>query len=120
MALKKFIGFALAGGSATVINFCVFLLLISHDVDAVFASGVGYVSGIAISFALNKSLVFKSASQVSIVRYFAFYFVALLCQLALLSLLLLFELEPWIANAISVSAVLVANFFAMRRFVFRQ
>ncbi len=120
VALKKFIGFALAGGSATVVNFCIFLFLISQQVDVVLASAIGYVSGIAVSFALNRSLVFKSAGNVSIFRYFAIYFVALFCQLALLSMLLMFEIEPWIANAISVTAVLVANFFAMRRFVFRQ
>lgn len=120
MALKKFLGFALAGGSATVVNFSIFLLLISQQVDVVLASAIGYVSGIAISFALNRSLVFKSANNVSLVRYFAIYVVALFCQLALLSLLVALELEPWIANAISVTIVLVANFFAMRRFVFHQ
>jgi putative flippase GtrA len=118
VALKKFIGFALAGGSATVINFCVFLLLISQDVDVVFASAIGYVSGIAISFTLNRSLVFKSSNNVSLVRYFVLYAIALICQLLLLALLLGFRFEPWIANAISVTLVLIANYFAMRKFVF--
>ena len=119
MALKKFIGFALAGGSATAVNFSIFLALLSQGVHVIGASAIGYVSGIAISFALNNSFVFKSEKKVSMFRYFGIYVVALFCQLSLLSLLVELKLEPWVANAISVSAVLVANFFVMRRFVFK-
>ena len=120
MALKKFIGFALAGGSATVVNFSIFLALLSQGVNVIGASAIGYVSGIAISFALNKSLVFKSSNKVSLVRYFSLYLLALLCQLLLVSFLVELKLQAWVANAISVTAVLVANYFAMKKLVFRH
>jgi putative flippase GtrA len=118
VALKKFIGFALAGGSATVVNFSFFLALLTLGVDVIASSAIGYVSGIAISFILNKAFVFKSSNSVSLVRYFALYFIALICQLALLALLLEFKIEAWVANGIAVAVVLVANYFAMRKFVF--
>ena len=118
MALRKFIGFALAGGSATVVNFSIFLVLLPLGVNVIAASAIGYISGIAISFALNRAFVFRSSNKVSMIRYFVLYVIALSCQLALLALLLEFSIEAWVANAIAVTAVLVANYFLMRKFVF--
>lgn len=114
----KLIGFVFAGGIATLLNYGVFLFLLSTGVHFTFASAVGYASGILLSFWINKLFVFREAGQAKLGRYFLAYGIALLAQLALLNLLVLLKLPPEIANAIAISVVVVLNFFVVKRFVF--
>ncbi len=119
-SLAQFMGFAVAGGVATVVNYTLFLLLYSAGISYLLASAVGYVSGIAISFFINLRLVFRpeERSRGIFARYAVAYLLALFVQLGLLELLVRVGLIPELANAVAIVVVLVGNFFVIRRWVF--
>ena len=118
--LGRFVGFVAAGGTATVINYALFALLYWAGLNYLLASALGYVSGIAVSFIINKLLVFTDATAQSrqFLRYTAIYLVALVAQLGLLEIGVRVGLDPLVANAIALVIVVVVNFFVIRRFVF--
>ena len=116
----RFVGFVAAGGTATVINYTLFALLYWAGVNYLLASALGYVSGIVVSFTINKLLVFRGSEKQprQFLRYTAIYLVALGAQLGLLELGVRWGLDPLIANAVALVIVVIANFFVIRRFVF--
>jgi len=120
--VRTFIGFILAGGTATVINYGLFAGLYLVGANYLVASAVGYTSGIAVSFTINRFLVFTESSRGShkFFRYTLVYLGALGVQLALLELGVRIGIEPLIANAISLAIVVIANYFAIRKFVFEE
>ena len=116
----RFVGFVAAGGTATVINYTLFALLYWAGVNYLLASALGYVSGIVVSFTINKLLVFRDSEKQprQFLRYTAIYLVALGAQLGLLELGVRLGLDPLIANAVALVIVVMANFFVIQRFVF--
>jgi len=116
----KFVGFIAAGGTATVINYALFASLYWAGLNYLLASALGYVSGIAVSYIINKLFVFRDATaqRSPFLRYTLIYLVALLAQLGLLELGVRLGLDPLVANAIALVIVVVGNFFVIRRFVF--
>lgn len=118
---RTFIGFVAAGGVATVLNYSIFAGLYWAGVGYLLASGIGYVTGIAISFAINRTLVFRSSGQKrqELPRYVAAYLGALVVQLLLLEGFVRAGVDPLIANAVALVIVVVLNFFVIRRVVFR-
>lgn len=122
MKIKEFIGFVLAGGAATVLNYLVFLVLLSFSFQYLLASAIGFVSGIGVSFTINKMWVFSdsTSNQTRFVRYLVAYVFALAGQLSLLEVLVQFGIRPEISNIIAISIVVVINFFVVRKFVFRN
>jgi putative flippase GtrA len=118
--LKKLIGFLIAGGSATVLNYLVFLFLLGQSVNTLLSSAIGYVSGIAVSFTINKFLVFSDSARPSFLRYAIVYLSALVLQLALLAALIAMSIPAEFANALAIMVVVVLNFFVMKKFVFKD
>ncbi|MDA8580091.1 GtrA family protein [Pontimonas sp.] len=118
---KQFVGFLFAGGVATGLNYGVFLLLLFVGLNYLLASAVGYMSGIVVSFALNRWAVYSSRGDLrqEFFRYVAVYLLALGLQLCVLQVLVWSGLEPVWANAVAIALVVVTNFFIVRRFVFR-
>jgi len=118
--VRTFIGFILAGGTATVINYGLFAGLYWAGANYLVASAIGYASGIAVSFTINRFLVFTESSRGShqILRYTLIYLGALGVQLALLELGVRAGIDPLIANAIALVIVVIANYFVIRKFVF--
>ena len=119
-SLGRFVGFVAAGGTATVVNYALFATLYWAGMNYLLASALGYVSGIAVSYTINKVLVFKDSTTQThqFLRYTAIYLVALAVQLGLLELGVRLGLDPLIANAIALVIVVVMNFFVIRSFVF--
>ena len=118
--IKRFIGFFLAGGAATILNYTIFLLLLGSGVNVLLASGVGYSSGIAVSYIINVQKNFKESkfSISGLARYSAVYLIALPIQIALLAILMELGMIPEIANAVAILITLILNFFVIRKFVF--
>lgn len=118
---KQFVGFLFAGGVATGLNYGVFVALLFVGLNYLLASAVGYMSGIVVSFALNRWAVYSSRGDLrrEFLRYAAVYLLALGLQLCVLQVLVRSGLEPIWANAIAIALVVVTNFFIVRRFVFR-
>jgi len=119
-SLAQFMGFAVAGGVATAVNYTLFLSLYSAGLFYLLASALGYLSGIVISFLINLRMVFRPGerSRGLFARYAIAYLLALFAQLGLLELLVSAGLIPEVANAVAIVVVLVGNFFVIRRWVF--
>ena len=118
--LKQLLGFVFAGGIATIINYSLFSALLFSGVHYLLSSALGYVSGIIVSFAINRRYIFRSTGNVrgQFVRYTLIYLGALIVQLGLLEALVRLGLNPFIANGIALFVVVILNFFVIRRFVF--
>lgn len=118
----RFLGFVGSGGAATILNYLIFFVLFTWGVPYLVAAALGYLSGIGVSFVLNRFFVFASQESVAaeLVRYFFAYLVALVLQLALLEGLVRAGLSVPIANAVAIFAVVVINFFIVQRLVFRR
>ena len=118
--LRTFVGFVVAGGLATVINYSLFASLYWLGVNYLAASAIGYVSGIAVSFSINKLFVFTDSTtqRGQFLRYTLIYVAALGVQLALLEAGVRLGLDPLVANAIALVIVVIGNYFVIRRFVF--
>ena len=119
---RRFIGFILAGGAATILNYTVFFTLLLAGIHYLAASGIGYVSGILVSFSINRRLIFKAtgAAAPQLARYVAAYGLALLAQLALLEVLVRTGLTPTIAHGLALITVVIANYFVIKGFVFSK
>ena len=120
MRAREFFGFVLAGGTATLVNYSVFLVLLILNVQYLIASAIGFLSGIGVSFTINRLYVFthRTSSKASFVRYMAAYLVALAAQLSLLEALVQLGIRPEISNIVAILIVVVVNFFVVRQFVF--
>lgn len=121
-SVGQFLGFVLAGGVATILNYSLFLILYESGVYYSLASAVGYVSGIALSFAINLRFVFRTRQPRSGLfgRYTVAYLIALIAQVGLLEVLVRSGFPAEIANALAIAIVLLANFLVIRRWVFRS
>ncbi len=118
--MGTFVGFIAAGGTATVVNYALFAVLYWWGLNYLLASAVGYVSGIVVSYTINKVLVFAGspAPPRQFVRYLVVYLGALVVQLGLLELGVRLGLDPLIANAVALVIVVIGNYFVIRRVVF--
>ena len=116
----QFVGFVMAGGMATLANYGLFLILLRLELNYLLAAALGYLSGIVISFTINRLVVYRSKKPPlpELARYFVAYLVALVAQLGALQVLVLVGLTPEFGNAVAVAGVVVLNFFVVRRFVF--
>ena len=103
-----------------MLNYGIFALLLSLDTNYLAASAIGYASGIAVSFLINRKIVFRSSSRAKgqLVRYFVAYGLALGAQLVLLEVLVRLDVDVLVANAVAIVVVLIANFFLVRGWVF--
>ena len=119
--LRTFIGFVLAGGTATIVNYGLFLSLYWVGVNYLLASAIGYGSGIAVSFSINRLLVFTDSvsRKGQFLRYTLIYLSALGVQLSLLEFGVWLGTDPLVANAIALIIVVIGNYFVIKRLVFR-
>ena len=120
MRVDRFTGFLIAGGAATLVNYCVFSVVLVAGAHHLVAATVGYASGIGVSFAINRRMAFRGASAVRHrgARYTLTYLGALTCQLLLLETLVRAGIVPIVANALAIGVVVVLNYFMIARFVF--
>lgn len=116
--MKKLAGFVFAGGVATAFNYSIFLILLSLGWNPSLSSAVGYVSGIGVSYSINKKFVFAASKKSSFWKYSIAYLFALASQLILLNILVWSSVEVRLANAIAIIIVVFLNFLVMKKFVF--
>jgi putative flippase GtrA len=82
------------------------------------SSAIGYVSGIGVSYFINKRFVFAASKKASFWKYSIAYLFALGSQLVLLNIFIWVSVEVRLANAIAIIIVVFLNFLVMRKFVF--
>ena len=103
---------------ATAFNYSIFLILLSLGWNPSLSSAIGYVSGIGVSYFINKRFVFAASKKASFWKYSIAYLFALGSQLVLLNIFIWVSVEVRLANAIAIIIVVFLNFLVMRKFVF--
>lgn len=73
--VKELLRFLVGGGSAVVIDYIVYKVLMIVGLDMSVAKGISYVCGAAVGFIINKLWTFESKgfSKKEIVRYIILY-----------------------------------------------
>lgn len=117
-----FVGFLLAGGLATVVNFLVFALLFGYGVDYQLAAVIGYFTGTSVSYAVNRYVVFPSSHPglPQLARFVLLDLAAIGTQLLVLEGLVSLGIAIPTSNAAAIVVVVVAKYFLARRFVFSR
>lgn len=72
---KELIRFLFGGGSAVIVDYLVYRLLMACGLDMDIAKGISFVCGAAVGFVINKLWTFESAhfSKGEVLRYILLY-----------------------------------------------
>ncbi len=117
--------YLVAGGSAVVVDFILYRIIIWLFDVTLLAKAVGYVGGTIYSFYVNRSFTFKrdSSNRQQVIAYLAIYVLSMFLNTGVnqLGLTVLGEGEIGINVSFAVAAVASAtfNFVCMKRFVFK-
>ena len=116
MYKKEVISFILIGVVSTIINYSLFSILILSGIYILFANAIGYCSGLAVGYILNRKFTFKSTSQViqSLPKYIGLYISSMCIGLVFLSLLTTYDINIFIANLLTIGLTTVINFITSK------
>ena len=121
----QFKWFIISGGLATLLNYVVFFMLYKYaDLNSVISAGIGYVSGMFLSFFLTKYLAFSSQifSKRELFSYVLFYFMSLLLNMFFVYLVSRYitVVTPEISYVFILGVMTIINFLGCKRLVFKQ
>lgn len=119
MISPKFVRFLLVGLLNTAFSYGLFAILINFEVPYPVAIGVATVLGIIFNFQTTGRIVFGSA-QLSKMRRFALVYAVIYCLNILgVALLLLLELNIYIANALLILPLALLTYTLQQKLVFQ-
>ena len=115
IASRQFLIFSLVGVLNTAVHFAVFLVLFRFfGVPMLLASAIGYASGVANSYFMNRRWTFRVAAPPSTVEFLRFALVNLISlavNLAVLEFLVrVAAIIPEVAQVAAIAASLIVNF----------
>ena len=121
----QFKWFIISGGLATLLNYVVFYMLYKYgDLNTVYAAGVGYISGMFLSFFITKYLAFSSKifSKRELFSYVLFYFISLLLNMFFVYLVSRYitVVTPEISYLFILGVMTIINFLGCKILVFKQ
>ncbi len=113
--------FALGGGLNTLVGFGVIFVLMALGVSAVLANIIGYTVGFIQSFFFSKKFVFRSEGGLASegVRFFYTFAVCFLLNLAILKILLAYDVRPVLAQLAAAATYSGAMYVLSAWLVFR-
>jgi len=99
----RMLRFALSGGLNTLVGFGIIFVLMSAGVHPILANIIGYTVGFIQSFFFSKKFVFRSNGKLGAegLRYLYLFIACFLLNLAVLKVLLAYEVKPLLAQAIA-------------------
>lgn len=118
--IKELFRFLVGGGSAVLVDYIVYRLLMLVGVDMSIAKGISYVAGATVGFIINKLWTFESKgfSKMEILRYIILY-VFSACINTSVNKIAIFILDIQIFAFLCATAVsTVINFWGQKFFVF--
>ena len=124
--MREILRFLITGFASTIINYLVFFFLYSSfSVEYIFASAIGYVSGVFFGFKLNANWTFKVSNEnqnkIVFIKYFAIYIINLLISLALLRYLVeIIKIIPEFSNILCIIFTTISNYILVKYFVFKK
>ena len=119
--LKQFLRYNLVGLVNTVTGFGLIMLLMYLGTDPVLSNAIGYVTGMILSYFLNKHYTFahKNHNMGVVIKFFTALGVAYLLNYMVLMTLLL-HINPYVAQAFSAVIYTMSAFVMMKLLVFRD
>lgn len=122
--IGEFARFSVVGAASTIVNYGVFLVLLSiFRLDYILSAAIGYLSGVVVGFTLNKRFTFGSQGKVSseALRYLAVYIISLFLGLSLLKFLVgSADVSAPMANVLVIGVTTLTNFLGSKFFAFRK
>lgn len=120
--LRKLFLYAVCGGSGVALDFLAYSLLVAGGVWYQLANIIGYALGTCLSFVLNRAITF-GVKNAPVRRFLSFIGVAafgyLVSSILLWALVEAMHVEPIIAKAMTLFAVLVIQFSLNSLITFR-
>ncbi|MGH8547000.1 MAG: GtrA family protein [Methylococcales bacterium] len=122
--LAQFIQFAGIGVIGTAAHFSSLILLVRLlDVQAVIASGFGFVMGALVNYFLNYAFTFRSNKKhtEALVKFFAVALIGLAFNSAIMAITTtIFKLHYLLGQVIATGSVLIWNFIGNRFWTFQE
>ncbi len=117
---RQFVVFSLIGLLNTAVHYCVFLLLFrAFGMPMLFASAIGYASGMANSYFMNRRWTFRVVAPPSTGEFLRFALVnlaSLAVNLVVLEFLVgVGQLAPELAQVAAIAASLIVNFVGNKK-----
>jgi putative flippase GtrA len=120
---QPFIKFGFVAIGYNVAAYLMYVTLIYFKCNYLMASAVSFFLGVALSYFMNKSIVFaiKQHSHTLVFRYLAFYLALLAVNLVLLhGFVSLLKINPYWAQIFVTALAAFISYNTMRVFVFRR
>ncbi len=120
---RRLFKFLVSGGTAAVVEYSVFLLLLDVlHVHILAANLISFFCGLVTSFVLNRKWVFKSDN--SIRSDFLRYFILAVINSSLSSLIIAFLVSgigiiPYVAKLIVMITIAIWNYVIFSKFIFK-
>ena len=123
--IHQFKWFVISGGLATLLNYVVFFMLYKYEnLNSVYAAGIGYVSGMFLSFFITKYLAFSSQlfSKWELLSYVLFYLMSLLLNMFFVHLASRYitVFTPEISYVFILGVMTIINFLGCKILIFKQ
>jgi putative flippase GtrA len=123
MILKQFVSFTAVGAVGTAAHYSALIALVQFmHVSPVPSSGVGFVIGALVNYALNYRLTFRSKKlhRESMPKFFLVAMVGLVLNTAVMVFLVeILRLHYLVSQVLATGGVLVWNFTANRYWTFK-
>jgi putative flippase GtrA len=118
---KRVARFILAGGSAFIVEYASFLILMSLGLPILIANTISFLAGLVTSFTLNKVFVFNNRDET--VRQFTMYTSIALVNLGISDVLIWVSTHVWdlhyaVAKIVAVAFIALWNYGIFSRIIF--
>ena len=134
---RQMFRFLVTGSITTSLSYVIFLILFRlASLHYLFSSATGYVSGIFLSYVINKRWTFEDGNEpdttnkteiktlenkIQIIKYFSVYVCSLIGGLIVLKVFVsCVGIRAEISNIISIAFSTCTNFFGMKFLVFKK
>ena len=122
--IQFFIKFCVVGLGSTILSYTIFFLLYSIvSIHYIVASLIGYVSGLAFGYFLNKLWTFgvKKNSVALALKYITVYIFSLCLSIVILYIMVDYaKIDPLISNVFVIMISTLTNFFGVKIIVFNK
>ena len=122
MQYQQFAKFCLVALGYNLIAYFIYSALVYCKCNYLIASSISFITGITLSYFLNKSMVFtnKYNDNKLVLAYFSYYLILLCISLAMLHILVdTLKISPYIAQVLVTTASAVVSYYTVRM-IFQQ
>jgi len=119
---QQFAKFCLVALGYNLFSYLIYSALVYSKCNYLIASSISFISGITLSYFLNKSMVFASKHNDSklVLAYFSYYLILLCISLAMLHALVdALKINPYIAQVLVTVAAAFVSYYTVRM-IFQQ